>query len=81
MGELHSGRPALVISALDALNPKHLTHLSPETNRRVSEAGFICIDQRPLPEQISLVRLDKLGLLDKLPDEVEGRDHDLHSVV
>lgn len=51
-----------------------LTHLLPESDRGIQESLFICVDDGLLPNQVSLARLDPLGLVDELPDDEQWWD-------
>jgi hypothetical protein len=58
-----------------------LTHLSPESNRRLGKGSLVSLDLRSLPDEVNLVRSDVLGLLEDLPKSEEEDSQDLHGVV
>ena len=76
-----SNAPSPHIAALVPANTKQLAEFSPEANRWVGEASFVCVDSRPFPFEIDFVRLVPLGLVHKLPDKEERWDEELHGVV
>lgn len=58
-----------------------LSQFRPEAQRWVLEPSLISIRDGPLPDQIGLVRADKLGLVPQLPaEEKDGREYH-HGVV
>lgn len=55
-------------------------HLFPERARGAVESLLVGVDDRPVPHEIGLVRLDELGALDELPRDEKDRgnaDHDV----
>lgn len=58
-----------------------LSQLRPEAQGRVLEPGLIGIDDWPLPDQIGLVRADKLSLVPELPAKEQDGRQDHHGVV
>ena len=77
----HDARAPLVVGPSVCLEHEKLAHLLPEANRRTDERLLVRIDHRPLPDEVDLVRLDKLGLLQELPENEERRNEELHGVV
>ena len=74
-------RPPLVIATLDTSEANQLTHLTPETNRRIQECGLISVHNRLLPNKINLMGLKQLGLVDDFPDWIEPWNEELHGVI
>lgn len=58
-----------------------LAHFRPEAQGRVLKPGLISIDNRPLPNQVSLVRAHELGLVPQLPANKQDGRQDHHRVV
>jgi len=58
----------------------HLTFL-PESHMFLRHIRFIPIDDWSLPDQICLLRLDKLSPLDDFPGDVQNRTHKNHGVI
>jgi hypothetical protein len=59
----------LVVAALGPADANYLEHLAPETDRRTVEGLLVRVDTWSLPDQIGLMRLDKLSALEQLPAE------------
>ena len=58
-----------------------MTHLSPESHRRMNESLLVRINDRSIPNQVRLLRLDPLSLVNELPDQEQWRNEQLHGVV
>lgn len=74
---LYSSLRSLLISS----ETHNLDHLSPETNRWLSESILISLNLRSLPDQVDLVGLDVTRALKDLPSGIEKNSKDLHRVV
>lgn len=78
---VRDGCETLVVASLLLPHAEHLDQFAPETNGRINESCFVCINRRPLPNEIHFMRLEPLGLVDELPsDEEEGIDQDQNVV-
>ena len=59
----------------------YIEHLLPERARGSVKRLLVSVDDRPIPHQIGLVRLDELGALDDFPEDEEDRGHADHDVL
>lgn len=73
--------PPPVVTSLLSSDTNHLTELSPEATGRANETLLIRINQWSLPHKVNLTRLDDLGLLKHLPDDIQPRNKQLHGVL
>ena len=64
-----------------SVDANQTTHFRPEPDRLVQKAGFVAVDRRSLPHQISLMRFNKVSAFKELPAKEQDWSQNLHGVV